>query len=393
MPDNGTLTPAEIDELKKGLTEYKPLYAQLAEAIKQGKPQGEILTKLGKLDEGMADFQKKHEAATARLDAIEEKQRQAPAVPESPKSIGQRFIEDPGFLAFVKQGGHGQYTATLRGGLEQKDMVGISRAITEFVGVGSAARLPLGVRSLVPQGRTTSGAVQFVEETSFTNSAAPVAEGAAKPKSDKVFNPRTLPVETIAHIFKISRQMYDDLPAVASQIESNGIYGVKKAEDNQLLNGTGTSPQLKGFNPVATDVAAPALPATLMDSIGTVIFTLASAGYMADGLVLNPADWAKVALAKNSQGNYLFANPIDYTTAPRIWGVRMVMSTHQAAGTFLVGAFQGNSLILDREEVNVQIAEQNVDDFEKNMLTIRVEERLVLLIFQPAAFANGATPA
>jgi HK97 family phage major capsid protein len=208
-----------------------------------------------------------------------------------------------------------------------------------------------------------------------------------------VFNPRTLPVETIAHIFKISRQMYDDLPAVAAQIENNGIYGVKKAEDNQLLNGTGTSPQLKGFNPVATDVAAPALPATLMDSIGTVIFTLASQGYMADGLVLNPADWAKVALSKNSQGNYLFANPIDYTTAPRIWGVRMVMSTHQAAGTFLVGAFQGNSQILDREEVNVQIAEQNVDDFEKNMLTIRVEERLVLLIFQPAAFANGATPA
>jgi HK97 family phage major capsid protein len=220
-----------------------------------------------------------------------------------------------------------------------------------------------------------------------------VAEGAAKPKSDKVFTPTTQPVETIAHFFKVSRQSYEDLPGLAAQIESNGIYGVQLKEDQQLLNGTGTAPQLKGFMPVAAAAPAPGgTDATLVDAVGAAIFDLASKGYMADGSVMNPADWGGVAMLKNSQGNYLFANPIAYSSTMSLWGTRLVLSSQMTAGNFLVGAFRGNSLILDREEVNVRVAEQNVDDFEKNMLTILVEERLTLLIFTAAAFEKGVTP-
>jgi HK97 family phage major capsid protein len=259
-------------------------------------------------------------------------------------------------------------------------------------GVAVGARLPMGVRSLIPQGSTTAGAVQYVEETSFTNLAAPVAEGAAKPKSDKVFTPRSLPVETIAHYFKVSRQSWEDLPFVASQIENNGIYGVQKAEDNQIINGTGASPSLKGFLPVIANATATAAGTTLVDSIGSAIFQLAAAGYMADGTVVNPADWGAVSLLKNSQGNYLFANPVDYSANGRIWGTRLVMSSNIAAGVFFTGQFQGHSQILDREEVNVQVATQNEDDFTKNLVSILVEERLVLIIYTPAAFLEGVVP-
>jgi HK97 family phage major capsid protein len=64
-----------------------------------------------------------------------------------------------------------------------------------------------------------------------------------------------------------------------------------------------------------------------------------------------------------------------------------------AAGTFLVGAFAGHAQILDREDVTVQVATQNEDDFIKNMLTILVEERLALAVYVAAAFEKGVVPA
>ena len=300
-------------------TELKTKYGTLDAAIAAGKPAGEIKTAIDKITADLVTIQEKHTstitAAQTRLDAIEEKQRQRPGVPESAKSIGERVIEDAGFLAFLKSGNRGSYSVQLKTTLwEQKDIVGLTHILPErLTAIAVPARVPLGVRELIPQGRTTAGAVSWVVETSFTNAAATVAEGAAKPKSDKVFNLTTAPVQTIAHYFKMSRQSYDDLPFVVSQVENNGIYGVKKVEDNQLLNGDGVSPNLKGIMPVATAATGGAAGSSIIDAIGIAVFELAAAGYMADGVVVNPADWGAVALLKNSQGNYLFANPIEYS--------------------------------------------------------------------------------
>jgi HK97 family phage major capsid protein len=392
------LSEDDRKEVIRLYTEMKEKYGALDGALTAGKPTGEIKTAIEKITADVAALEAKHvdllEKAKQRLDAIEEKQRQKPAELEAPKTIGQQVIENPQILAFLKSSGMGAVTVAVKGPLFGKDITGLTVQLPQRLDiVAQGARQLYGVRTLFPSGRTTAGAVQYVEETSFTNNAAPVAEGAAKPKSDKVFTPKTLPVEVIAHYFKVSKQTADDLPFLMAQIENNGIYGVKIKEDNQLLNGTGISPQLKGVVPLATAATAAAAGSSLIDAIGIAVFELAAAGYMPDGAVVNPIDWGAVALLKNSQGMYLFANPMDYTAGGRIWGTRLVQSVNMAAGTFLVGAFQGNSLLLDREEVNVQIANMNEDDFIKNLLTVLIEERLVLITLVPAAFKKGVKPA
>src|SRR4029453_13331455 len=100
------------------------------------------------------------------------------------------------------------YTATLKGPLfGAKDITGVSLAFPQPIPqIAVGPRLPLGVRTLVPQGRSSAGSVEYISETSFTNNAAVVAEAAAKPKSDKVFAVVTAPVRTIAHYFKVSKQ-------------------------------------------------------------------------------------------------------------------------------------------------------------------------------------------
>jgi len=398
--NNTVVTGEDVQKLMGILSGFKGQYAQLHDDFtKLGGAQSETVVKLGKLTDDMVSLQAKYATdAAKRLDAIEEKLNRGPATPTAPKSIGQMVIEDAGLLAGIKSGGRFAATITLKGTLQslmQKDITTISQSWPQLLQmIAPIGHPPIGVRQLVPQGRTGSGSVEYIEETSFTNNAAVVAEGAAKPKSDKVFTPRTSVVRTIAHYFKMSKQTFDDLPFLASQVENNGIWGIQTVEDNQLLNGSGAPPNLQGFNVVATaaPAPAPATGATLVDAIGAAVFDLAAKGFIADGSVVNPADWGHVAMLKNIQGNYIFSNPLDYASGGRIWGTRLVASANQAAGTFLTGAFQGHSQILDREDVHVQVANQNEDDFIKNMVTILIEERLALVIFQVKAFEKGVVP-
>jgi HK97 family phage major capsid protein len=60
-----------------------------------------------------------------------------------------------------------------------------------------------------------------------------------------------------------------------------------------------------------------------------------------------------------------------------------------AAGEFLTGAFNLAAQIFDRMDVEVLLSSENVDDFEKNMFTIRIEERLALAVYRPEAFVAG----
>jgi HK97 family phage major capsid protein len=45
--------------------------------------------------------------------------------------------------------------------------------------------------------------------------------------------------------------------------------------------------------------------------------------------------------------------------------------------------------IFDREEANIVISTENADDFEKNMISIRGEERLALTVTRPEGFIYG----
>ena len=58
-------------------------------------------------------------------------------------------------------------------------------------------------------------------------------------------------------------------------------------------------------------------------------------------------------------------------------------------GRFLVGDFAAHAQILDRQDANVAISFENKDNFERNMATIRIEERLALAVYRPEAFVKG----
>ena len=257
----------------------------------------------------------------------------------------------------------------------------------------------LTIRDLLAQGRTTKPVLFYPRETGFTNNAAPVSEGSLKPKSELAFDMVTEPVRTIAHLFDISLQMLDDVAYIQSYIESRGRYGLKLVEEAQLLTGSGTGQNLSGLYTEATAYAAPA-GATIngapaggageqdLDKLRLALLQVELAEAFATGIVLHPTDWASIELLKDSTGQYLFTNPQNTTTA-RIWGRNVVATSAMTQGRFLVGDFAAHAQILDRQDANVAISFENKDNFERNMATIRIEERLALAIYRPEAFVKG----
>ena len=267
--------------------------------------------------------------------------------------------------------------------IDSKDITGVSRTLPAlYEGIAGLAQAAVRVRGLIPSTQVTTGALVYPQESSFTNLAGPVAEGAPKPKSDKTFTPKTLPIETIAHYFKISRQSWDDSAAIQATLENNAVYGVQLATEGQILLGTGTPPQLTGLYPLATATATPPAGDTLIDSWFKAVAQLGAAGWTATGIVTSWADWTATQLLKDLQGRYLSAGQ------PALPPV--IQSPKLSSGQWLVGDFTRGCHIFSRMTIEVVVATQNSDDFERNLLTLRAEERLGLAVWQPSAFLKNA---
>jgi len=332
--------------------------------------------------------------AKARLDEIEQKMARSREQGNDALTAGERFVQDEGFKAFA-----GQTRPRGRHIVEVKD---ISSLTTDAAGsVGSLVQpqrvagteLPqrrMTIRALLAQGNTNSNSIEYDKEKVFTNSAAPVAEGAAKPQSELQFEDATAPVRTIAHWMRASVQILADAPGLRSIIDQRLRYGLAYAEEQQLLNGSGSGQNLEGLITAATAYSAPGslTAATPVDVVRLMILQVALAEYPANGIVMNPIDMAAIEMAKDTAGGYLIGDP-QGTIQKRLWGLPVIETQAIAVDKALVGAFNLAAQIFDRQDATVEVSTEDQDNFVKNKVTIRAEERLALAIYREAALVYG----
>jgi HK97 family phage major capsid protein len=110
--------------------------------------------------------------------------------------------------------------------------------------------------------------------------------------------------------------------------------------------------------------------------------------YPPTGYVLHPTDWAKIELTKDGMQRYIVGDP-QSTLNKTLWGLPVVTSMSMQVTKFLTGSFKLGAQIFDRLSMEVLISTENADDFVRNMITIRAEERLALAVYRPAAFIYG----
>lgn len=259
---------------------------------------------------------------------------------------------------------------------------------------------PLSLESFLTSLPTQSNAIEFVRENVFTNSAAEAAEGAAKAESGVTFTLVNQPVSTVAHWLKISRQLAADNAALASYVNNRLTYGLNLKVEQQLVNGDGVAPNINGFmtsgNFTAHGYANAALGSVLkkLVLIRKIMGDLWNAGAPADGIVLNPLDWAaiEIDLMTTAAGQTLYS--VNDAGQPRLFGVPVIQTVGMTADSFAVGSFAIAMTKYDREGVVVELSDSDSDNFTKNLITVRAERRLALAIERPTAVRGGdITPA
>lgn len=246
------------------------------------------------------------------------------------------------------------------------------------------------VRALLAPGRTASNSILYVQETGFTNNAEVVTEGTLKPQSELTFDDVNQAVVTIAHWVKANKQILADAPQLSSFIDGRLRYGLAYKEEQQLLHGTGSNGEISGLVTEATAYSAPfsLSGATMIDKIRLGLLQAALAEFPSDGVVVNPIDWARIELTKDSEGRYIIGNP-QGTAQPTLWSVPVVATQAMTVDKFLAGAFGMGAQIFDREDASVQLSDEDGDNFVKNKVTILAEARLAMAVYRPEAFIYG----
>lgn len=267
-------------------------------------------------------------------------------------------------------------------------------------GIVSGAMVPMTLESFLPSMPTSSNAIEFTRENAFTNSAAEAAEGASKAESALTWTLVNMPISTVAHWIKISRQLAADNAQLAAYVNTRMRYGVNLKVETQLVAGDGTAPNISGIldsgNFTAHGYANAALGSTLkkLVLIRKVLADSWAAGFPADGIILNPADWAtiEIELMTTAAGQTLYS--VSEGGQPRLFGVPVIQSVGMTADNFAAGAFGQGYMVHNREGVVVEMSDSDSDNFTKNLITIRAERRLALATERPAAVRAGdLTPA
>lgn len=256
-------------------------------------------------------------------------------------------------------------------------------------GIIPGAFRQLRVRDVLPQGTTSSNLIEYTRELAFTNNAAETAEGTAKPETDVTFELVSAPVRTIAHWLKLSKQVMDDAPALASYIDTRLRYGVELRIDQSLLNGNGTGQNISGMTNTSNFTAfTPTSGDTSLDSINRAIYAVIAADYAPTAIIMNPADWGAIERVKGSDDHYVVGNP-QGRLGPVLWGLPVVVTNNMTSGKFMVGSMDIAYQVWNRQGTAVEMFDTDEDNVQKNLVTVRAESRLALAVYRPASVQYG----
>ena len=261
----------------------------------------------------------------------------------------------------------------------------------------SLERQPLRIRDLLTVVPVQSDAVKFGVQTLRDNKAKIVAEGTSKPYSNYKWEDDTAVIETVAHLAKLTLQAIADAPRLVAEVESEMRYGYRLVEENEILNGDGTTGHLSGLRHNSTAYALPvgmdgSNVLTGVDRMRVAILQIHLAYAIPDGHVLNPINLAEIDLERRDPdkgGGYLYSRPDGDTGVARIWRLPVVESPSMLVNEFLTGAFKYSAHLYDRQGITVALSMENDTDFEDNKATMRVEGRLGLGVRRPYGLVTG----
>jgi len=246
------------------------------------------------------------------------------------------------------------------------------------------------VEDLFQPGSTDSSNIDYFVQTTNTTNAATVAEGSAVTDSAYVWTKTTDEVETVQAWIPVTREFLNNNAGIQSMVTGRLAYELQAEVNQQLLSGTGTTPQLWGaFIRVGFQTQAKGTDPAF-DAIGKAILKVQVTGdAIPDAIVVHPTDWWNMRLTRTTDGIYILGNPGDAGTAFSLWGLPVRLSTGIAsAGTAGVGAFKQYAQVFNNGGVVVEASTEHSTYFTERKVALAVSRRLSLASYRPSAFCT-----
>src|SRR5210317_705846 len=386
------------------------------------KSQGELMTANEKLESTIEKMQGEIEVAQSAsteskntVEKLSEKanelaercmnleQRETDMVTEAQDSIGSQFVKSANYLATIERG-YGTARMETKTAIINTFPASTSQPLVQGdrqSGIFTVPNRRLTLKDLIPNGTTTSNLVEYTRENAFTNNAGPqrdtasplaAIENVTKPESAITFTLATVPVVTLAHWIPLSKQVVADSPMLMSYVNGRLTYGLKLKEETQILKGLGTGGEYSGIQTNATAYVPESPQLTNeIDIIRDAITQAQVAEYSPNMLVVNPIDWDSIQRRKvgSSDDRYVYGDPNMSWNATPLWGLTPIVTNSQTSGTFLLGDSTG-AMVFDRQQSSVEISYEDSTNFQKNMATIRAENRGCVVVFRTEAFITGS---
>jgi len=259
-------------------------------------------------------------------------------------------------------------------------------------GILPAAPRKLHIRSLLPTGVMSTSAIHYLQETGTEGSVAAYADNSgSKSQIDYDLTEEVAPSEFIAGYLRITRKALDDISAMRSYLQSRLLESYLDAEDNQLLNGNGTSPNLGG---IITNAEAYAGFRTIqVEKILDSVAQVESNNHLVNGILLSPEQFYALLMTKGTTNEYTLPKPdaVNYVNGQIfIAGIPVFKSTAMADDKYVVGDWAKGAQLFVRENPIVRFFEEDGTNVRENKITVRVEGRIALPIYYTDAFVTGS---
>lgn len=250
------------------------------------------------------------------------------------------------------------------------------------------AQRPIQVTDLIPQTTTGQAAVVYMEETTFTNNAAEIAEGGAYGESALALTEKSSSVRKIGTFLPVTDEQLEDEQQARGYINNRLPFMVRQRLDSQILVGNGTAPNLEGFlNTTGIQTQAKGTD-PVPDAIYKGMTKVRVTGRAMPGAVIfHPNDWQGVRLLRTSDGIYIWGSPSDAGPA-RIWGLPVAESDAITENTALVGDYSNFSELAVRRGMDVQVSNSHSDYFVKGKQAVRADMRVALVVYRPTAYCT-----
>ena len=341
------------------------------------------------------EVETKIEAMAKRLDdaeMINKKAFEAKAeAPMSFKSALEKAIEDGGLESFKK---NGNAELILKADMKiSSDFTGDVIQPTRVDGVKFDPSKPSHIREILPIGSTDSDVVRYVKETAYSDGSSFKQEGATLGQTDFELEAKDANVRKLGTYLRVSEEMMDDYKQLVSYLSARVPNKIMAVEDTQILNGNGSNPDRFGLFTDGTAFSAGSFSGAVsnaneFDVLVASMNQLALANYQADYIVLNPTDFHKILLLKDTTNQYL-KDQVYAGLQPNFMGVPVILNTACTAGKFLVGNFALGTQLWVREGISLGIFREDGINVREGFVTIRVKERVALTNYNPNAFVQG----